>query len=120
MTIYKNILDSIEESYNETLKTTTDDGIDVSVTLSQCLCTISLASDLNVDVSSRAKNIEDLLNAGQSLARYSVKKNKFILDTTMWVEVRPTKTSLNEILNVTLAQYNANKLMIEGGVLSEW
>ena len=93
-----------------------EDGNKIRIIPSQSLLTIEISSDIH-DADKSMKLI-DTVNKGQSLARYEIIDSTLILRTTLWVDVKPTKSALTEVVNLALAQFNSTKSLI-GGVLNE-
>lgn len=112
----KSLFSNIEEMYSSPYKACEDDGIETTITFSPAQCSLRLKKEIKS--SKKAKEFIDLINAGQSLARYNIIDDSLVLDTTMLVEKKPTFNGIKLLSDQYLSQFRSVLLLL-GGMSNE-
>lgn len=115
-TMVKSLFNNMEDMYCSPYKAYEDDGIETTITFSPAQCSLRLKKEIGN--SKKAKEFIELINAGQSLARYNIVGDTLILDTTMLVEKKPTFNGIKLLSDQYLSQFRSVLLLL-GGIADE-
>ncbi len=94
--------------------------IEVSVSSCSCLCSVELSAPLSN--SAKAKEIIVNVDDSQNLVRYRIIEDRLVLQSSIWIDKKPTEKGLDEIFNYLLADFKSKRLLIEAfteGVLKK-
>lgn len=105
-TVFEN-LNANKKDNNTAIIKQEDQELEITITTSNNLCTISVST---LCKESEAKhNIINSMNRYEKTVKYSLENDLLVLKTTLWVDRKPTKTSLTELINIMIAKTMSTK-----------
>ena len=86
-------------------------NIMVTISISNYFCEIKIETD--IDDNKIKKDSIDILNKEHSYLKFDVNNRKLSAKTNLWIDRKPTKTSLSNLVKTVISDAMCTKVMLE-------